>query len=210
MINLGQALSSVFAGNKALRGHYQFTPQISETEQDLADTLNRHSKVAWHQQVPFETQFGTFYLDMGCRIASVRAIGVECDGHQFHQDRLRDFCRDCLMLGTGRVSCIYRLEAWAVRKRLIEWLGLLNELEPELFVAERTEAIRSLLLDYYQGTEDAPLARGRVFLTRLRAEGDAVREFLAFAGRNKGVRFSELVERFRQSEQAARHATSNG
>jgi hypothetical protein len=199
--SLAQALSSVFALRK-LSYLCEFTPEISEVEQDLADTLPRHSTVKWYQQVPFSTSFCDFFLDMGCLIRPGRAIGIECDGHPYHTDKTRDFCRDALILGTGRLACIYHIEAWAIRKRQVDWMRLLSELEPGLFAPGRLQAIQALARGYDEVT-GLKLRERYIGFIYWRTPGmDSVRRFLEFAEANQGISFPKLVERARESEEA--------
>jgi hypothetical protein len=199
--SLAQALSSVFTLRKLSR-LYKFIPETSDLEQDLVDTLSRHSAVKWHQQVPISTSFCNFFLDMGCLIKAGRAIGVECDGHPYHTDKMCDFCRDALILGTGRLACIYRIEAWAIRKRRIDWMRILSELEPGLFAAGSLQAIQGLGVCYDEATGLKLQERYIGFIYWRRPEMDSVKRFLDFAGANQGISFPELVERARASEEA--------
>jgi hypothetical protein len=201
LTKLDQALSSFFARRKLSRA-YDFTPQISEVEQELADTLSRHSTVKWFQQVPFSTSFCDFYLDMGCLLRAGHAIGVECDGHPYHTDDMRDFCRDALILGTGRLAWIYHIEAWAVRKRQIEWMWILSKLEPGLFTTESHQSIRRLGIGYDELTGTKLPKRYIGFIYRRSPEMDSVKRFLEFAEANQGISFPELVERARACEEA--------
>jgi hypothetical protein len=199
--SLAQALSSVFALRKLSR-LCGFTPKISDVEQDLADTLSRHSTVKWHQQVPFSTSFCEFFLDMGCLIRPGRAIGIECDGHPYHTDKIRDFCRDALILGTGRLACIYHIEAWAIRKRQLDWLRVLSELEPGFFSPGRLQIIQALARGHDEVVGRKLQERNVGFIYWRTPEMDSVKRFLEFAGAEKGISFPELVERDRESEEA--------
>jgi hypothetical protein len=175
-----------------------FKPEISEIEQFLVDLLARHSAVKWHQQVEFRTTFCEFFLDMGCLVRPGRAIGLECDGKEYHLDPVREFCRDALILGTGRLACIYHIEAWAIRKRQIDWLRILSELEPEVFTPESRIAIHGLAAGFDKVTMLRIDDRYTGFMFRSTAQSKNVKSFLEFAKSNSGVSFPVLVERARE------------
>jgi hypothetical protein len=199
-IPLNQALSAVF-GRWKVPQLYKFTPEISDIEQDLHDILSRQCTVMWPRQVEFVTRFGRFFLDMGCLIRPGRAIGMECDGRSYHKDKLRDFCRDALLLGTGRLACIYRIEAWAIRKRQIDWLRILSELEPGLFTPECLQAIQGLGRGYDEVTGKKLRERYTGFMSCLMPEMAPTKRFLELAKANQGISFPKLVERAREYEQ---------
>lgn len=66
------------------------------------------------------------------RPANGRAIGLECDGKDFH-DPVKDSFRDRQIIKTGRVSKIYRLRGRDINFRLADTLDLLGKLEPWVF-----------------------------------------------------------------------------
>jgi hypothetical protein len=194
IVSLARPLATVLSRLKLLPAR-EFTPEISDIEQVLADKLSRYCAAKWHQQVSFRTHFCDFFLDMGCQIRPGRAIGVECDGREFHQDKVRDFCRDALMLGTGRLACIYRIEAWAIRKRDFDWLRILGSLEPGLFDCQRLQTLAELgsVYDNRVGTQIRDRYIG--FLSRRSPEMESIKEFLEFAKENQGITFPKLVDR---------------
>lgn len=172
-----------------------FVPEISDIEQTLADKLSRLCAVKWHQQVRFPSPFCDFFLDVGCLIRPGRAIGIECDGRDFHQDKVRDFCRDALMLGTGRLARIYRIEAWAIRKRELDWLRMLIALEPGLFDSVHLQTIEELGKSYDKLMGQRLQERYTGFMCWRDLETESVKEFLKFARAIQGITFSELVIR---------------
>src|SRR4051794_29483172 len=97
-----------------------FVPTVSDTEVSLVDMLSRYSVAGWRPQLDIETSFCTFWMDAAFSVRPDRTIAVECDGLEYHDDPVREFCRDALILGTGQVACIYHIEAWAVRKRYFD------------------------------------------------------------------------------------------
>lgn len=196
VVDLARPLSTVLARLKSLPTK-EFKPEISDIEQILVDKLSRHCAVKWHQQVRFRTPFCDFFLDTGCLIRPGRAIGVECDGREFHKDKVRDFCRDALILGTGRLACIYRIEAWAIRKRELDWLRILSVLEPGLFGCERLQTIGELGNGYDKLMSRQLRDRYTGFIFRREPEMESVKEFLEFTRANHGITFPELVERAR-------------
>jgi hypothetical protein len=193
---LRQPLSAIICKRLKVE-EYEFVPEISPVEQEQADTLKRYSRVAVFQQVEAETTFTPFYLDIMCRPQPGRTIAIECDGYQYHSDPIRDFCRDALILGTYDLSCIYRVEAWAVRQRPFDWLRILSELEPGLFTDECAEGIRALSLTC--GMTGQTFRNSRLFLTRLVQDDPSVQRVFEFAQANTGITFPKLVERVRRS-----------
>lgn len=196
IVNLSRALSTVLARLK-IRPVGNFKPEISDIEQILFDKLSRYCAVKWYQQVQFTTPFCDFFLDMGCLIRPGHAIGVECDGREFHQDPVRDFCRDALILGTGRLACIYRIEAWAIRKRELDWLRMLSAMEPGLLACERLQTIAELGSSYDKLMGLKLRIRYTNFIFRRVPAMESVKRFLEFARKNQGITFPELVDRAR-------------
>lgn len=190
---------------KVLRGqkwpwHVPYVPEISEPEQELVDSLARHTGLQWYQQVPFELGCATFYLDAGCLINKGRAIGIECDGRLHHQDKLLDCCRDALILGTGRLACIYRIDAWAVRKRKYDMLRLLGRMEPGLIPPDTLRAVEDVCVAHEGRLGLTMQERARGFIYRMVPGTTWVNDFLTFARQtqNQGIQFKELVRRFRK------------
>jgi hypothetical protein len=172
-----------------------FEPEISEIEQKLVNRLTEYSRVKWYQQVEFPTPFATFFLDVGCLVKPGRAIGIECDGQDFHRDQVREFCRDALILGTGRLAHIYHIEAWSVERRYIDWLFILSRLEPDIFTSASLEAIDGLAKanDFHRGTSIQGRYTG--FMYRRTHEMQTIKDFIQFARAHCGtVSFSKLVE----------------
>lgn len=196
VIELARLIPTVLAHLK-IQPANKFKPEISDIEQILADKLSRYSAVKWYQQVPFTTPFCDFFLDMGCSIRPGHAIGVECDGREYHRDPVRDFCRDALILGTGRLACIYRIEAWAILKREFDWLRILSVLEPGLFDCERLQTIKELGYSHDELTGQQLRDRYTGFIFRRVPEMESVNRFLEFARANLGITFPELVNRAR-------------
>lgn len=186
-----------------------FKPEISEIEQTLADFLTSHCAVKWYQQVRFETSFCEFFLDMGCLVKPGRAIGIECDGKEFHRDHVREFCRDALILGTGRLACVYHIEAWAIRKRLIDWLRILAVVEPDLFTARHHEIFAGLGAGYDLKLQRTLADRYTGFMFRRRPEMESVKRFLRFARVNDHLSFYQLVDRARLINFEGRPRQSN-
>jgi hypothetical protein len=177
-----------------------FIPKISETEQSLADHLSRLTSAKWHQSVSFKTSFCEFFLDMGCRVKEGRAIGLECDGTDFHKDKVREFCRDALILETRRLACIYHIEAWAVRVRQFDWLFILGKLEPDLFTREKLETIKGLVIGYDQYKSLKFKDRSIRFMSWRTPDDPDVKSFLEFAKRMHGFSFPTLVEQARATD----------
>lgn len=91
-----------------------------EARQWLAQTLE--------PQVPVVTPYGTFRLDF---VAG--DVAFECDGKEWHDDPDRDALRDVIVLATGRVQTIYRLQGKDIVHRCDDLMLALSDLEPDLF-----------------------------------------------------------------------------
>ncbi len=176
----------------SLRHLFPFVPATSGAEEHLAECLQRYSEATWERQVQFPVRGVTFYLDMARQLVSGRVIGVECDGAPFHQDKVRDFCRDALILNSGRVSCIYRIEAWAVNKQLPLWAAMLNRAEPGLFTESYGRALEGLARCRDPG-DRIPRLMSRTMLQSI-----DVPAFLELAKKRPGLSFAQLVEAARE------------
>lgn len=108
-------------------------PYESPIEDAFAWNLIKHLDPATYlvKQHPAPTICGSFRLDF-VAIAGSRRIAFECDGAEFH-DRLRDECRDAMILWSGHVDMVYRLKGADLHYRMNEVVGTLADLEPTLF-----------------------------------------------------------------------------
>ena len=89
-----------------------------------------HDQVTVRRQVEVETYRGRFRLDFVLeRLSDGKAIGVECDGKNFHSAE-RDSKRDAAIVGTGVVDKIYRLRGSDICWHIYELLELLGWCEP--------------------------------------------------------------------------------
>jgi hypothetical protein len=150
----------------------------------------------WYRQVKVETGFATFWLDAGTLVKPGYALGFECDGDPYHQDKIKDACRDCLIVGTGRLARVYRVSADHVRERYVEWLYLLSEMEPDLVCAESKTQVKKLI-EVIARKQGIPPLRG-LRISRVCRQNKDVQEFLDFASQNKGIGFRQLVERWKE------------
>jgi very-short-patch-repair endonuclease len=175
----------------------EFRPETSPPEVDLLAILKAHTVADWQQQKRVQTPFVTFYLDIACQVKPDHVIGIECDGSEFHKDKLRDFCRDALILASGEVSCIYRLGAWAVNRPhlQVDWLWILSLGEPELFTADKRRTIDDMFKACVKvdGIADFSV-RFNGFVSRITRKSKDVEEFIAFANGHVGKTFPQLVE----------------
>ena len=60
------------------------------------------------------------------------AIGIECDGSKYH-DRKKDLIRDTLILGSGIVDTIFRLNGRNIYYNLNDCLWLIAYFRPQIF-----------------------------------------------------------------------------
>lgn len=193
---LGQAMG----GAKGKASVSTFQPAESKAEGTMVEKLEwACPQIKWYRQVIVVTPFATFHADASCLVREGYALAFECDGGPYHQDPLRDFCRDCLILQAGRVAKVYRMPAWCFDPRSLRWLDCLVSLsrcEPDLMDPGRLEVIRGVEAGITQW-EMLPLERrgSQLVWTSLQANG--VQEFLAFASGRKGT-FPNLVEDYRR------------
>jgi len=161
-------------------------------------------------QADVRTEWGSFRLDFLVS-ADGENIGIECDGKQFH-DRVRDECRDALILGSSPVRRIYRFRGSDIVYFSAEILYLLSKWEPWIF-SERGRVNLEVLASpeakeledqndetvFLNFSEDGE-RRTIVIERHGRPRGD----FWAFAQTRKHKRFNELfalwdAKRFDQS-----------
>jgi hypothetical protein len=175
---------------------WRSTPYESQLEQDLVRHLRSFcGHIRWYTQLEVKTLITTFYLDVAGLVRPGRAVAFEVDGTGYHRDLIRDFCRDALILGTGRIAAICRVRACDVEHRPIELLYLLGLRETDLlkdtakllckaYVAshDHTETVSGVLI---------PMPKLRVTYGTVDLPG--VKEFLEFARKNRDMRFRELV-----------------
>lgn len=185
---LARALERVF---RAKGWAFPFQPWESETEIVFrrAVAAGVRDGLQVQSQVAAPSSFATFYLDMLVRDGpGGRAIAVECDG-PWHNDFLRDFCRDCLCVGNKYVAAIYRFSHAALVRKRGQCLAALHHAEPWIFRPSFAAALDGL---YPQG------ARLETSCTRVSAEDKRLLGFLRFARACRGLAFSRFVERYRQ------------
>lgn len=97
------------------------------------------------QQYRVNTSLGQFRLDF-CLVTSDRAVGVECDGVEFHEP-FRDEVRDAAILSQSGVDSIWRFPGPCVLGATEACLALLAATEPSLFDSSVLNRIRPLLRD---------------------------------------------------------------
>lgn len=93
-----------------------FTPIESAVWHDI-----RSAGLCMWPQLPV----GRFFLDFGNPVAK---ISIECDGHQFHQDKVKDAARDAELAALGWE--VLRIPGWRCNNGY-------PELDPDMSAAER-------------------------------------------------------------------------
>ena len=108
-------------------------PYDSPIEDAFAYQLAKYlaTGAAVERQVEVTTQCGTYRIDFVCT-SEGRAVGFECDGHDYH-DEARDEWRDALIMGTGRVNAIYRITGRNIFHQVDRALYLVSRCEGTLF-----------------------------------------------------------------------------
>lgn len=107
--HVSEVLASALKNMSRVQVHYD-PPYESPIENTFAWHVSKYlsDETALRKQVQVDTECGAFRLDFVIE-RDGWAVGVECDGTEYHQDALRDEFRDALILGTGRVRAIYRI-----------------------------------------------------------------------------------------------------
>jgi hypothetical protein len=213
-------------GNTLSR-HFQ-PPYDSPLEELLAWSLSKYlaERVSLLKQVEAKTPCGTFYLDLVAENAATgRRIAFECDGKEFHPDKLRDECRDALILGGKHVETIYRFRGQDLYYHADDCLLYVAHKDPTFF-SERGRINLSILgsdemrhqhevppttestvtgeehvrgLTTYYVDHESDLAH-QLIIERHTLEGPpttTLHRFLALAACCRGVSFAALVKRFR-------------
>jgi hypothetical protein len=120
-------------------------PYDSPIEEILAWGLSKHlvEGATLDKQVEVGSRFARFRIDLVASTPAGDRVGFECDGKDFHTDRLRDECRDALILGTQSVSAIYRFRGQDLVYHENDCLYFIANKDPRLFSAR---ALRNLEL----------------------------------------------------------------
>lgn len=95
------------------------------------------------------TLAGRFVLDFMIQRGG-RSVGIECDGKHYHENTLRDECRDALIIGSGKVSVIYRFPGAVLNYSVNEALLALSLWEPSLFSDRGRANLRRLCGDPFR------------------------------------------------------------
>jgi hypothetical protein len=109
-------------------------PFESPLEENFARSILKYvdDAVTLGKQMEVNTLCGRFRLDF-VAIRSGRAIGLECDGAEFHPSTLRDEWRDAMILGDASITSIYRFRGKDVFSSVEDCLFILSAWEPQLF-----------------------------------------------------------------------------
>ncbi len=205
-------------------------PYDSPIEEDLAWGLSKHlaESVRLQKQVEVATEFCKFYIDLVAETAAGVRVGFECDGREYHQEGLRDECRDALILGVKAVSAIYRFRGQDIHYHRDDCLFYILRKDPYLFSergtrnidllasegAKRSFGVSALDIGSVDSAQGYEIGQSQwIFyhegqrefisvLERRSLEGgpSILHAFIGFAVRNRDSSFDELVARFRQGE----------
>lgn len=170
-------------------------PQTSIPEDHTREILAEHFSSKVYSQVEFKTAFGNFFVDMSWLVEEGRAVGLECDGKDYHKDKFRELCRDALILGTGRLSAIYHVQAFAINRRKMDLLKILCQMEPNSFKPGRADVINSLVSAQDKLMNPPFERRNFNFIYRATPKDPTIQAMNKFAKACQGMVFKDLVER---------------
>lgn len=116
-------------------------PYESPLEDSFALTFEKYvnPKLQHQQQFEVHTICGRYIIDFAIK-APQGWIGIECDGHEFHNPH-RDEWRDGMILGTEKFHTIYRLRGRDLHYRFEDCLYIMAQLDPMLFSERGLENI---------------------------------------------------------------------
>ena len=126
-------MSSTRRHNTPLVQPFYEPPYDSPLEDEFARTLVKYAGLmsSFDKQVPIDTICGRFILDFVACVNN-QVIAFECDGKDFH-DAYRDEWRDAMILGSGRVTTIYRFRGSDLYYHLEDCLYAVSRFDPGLF-----------------------------------------------------------------------------
>jgi hypothetical protein len=108
-------------------------PYDSPIEDQFAYNVVKYLKkeVIFIPQYEVRTFCATYRLDffLSCENTT---IGIECDGSKYH-DRHKDLIRDVLILGSGTVDTIFRINGRNIYYNLNDCLWLISYFRPQVF-----------------------------------------------------------------------------
>lgn len=113
---------------------YYSPPYDSPIEDAFAYAITKYlaDDVLLEKQVAVSTICGRFVVGFILSSPTIRRIGIECDGRDFH-DAHGDEWRDATILGGKHVESIYRLRGADITYHLDDLLYIICRLEPEIF-----------------------------------------------------------------------------
>lgn len=100
--------------------------------------------VVLEKQVEVPTICGLFRLDFAAVMQSGARIGFECDGFEFHDDPVRDECRDDCIMGSGGAIAIYRIRGTDIVNHIDDVLFAISTRDPEIFSPRGIANLRQL------------------------------------------------------------------
>lgn len=120
-------------------------PYKSPIEDTFAKNVEKYlsQDVDLTTQVEIETICGRFRMDFIAVSPDGKTTGFECDGKTFHEEG-RDEWRDAMILGTGKVDEIYRIEGKYITYQIEDVFYVISKWSPWLF-DERRKYILGLI-----------------------------------------------------------------
>lgn len=134
------------------------SPMEEETLHCLSKYVGGEVKIV--PQWEIQTLCGTFRADFPLASKSRRII-VECDGRKYH-DRDRDEWRDAMILGTGDVDAIYRLQGRDIWYHRDDVFFIMGKWEPAMLqpsLAEKLSRVATERLVVSRCWEQGAIAR---------------------------------------------------
>jgi very-short-patch-repair endonuclease len=115
------------------QGPYYDPLYDSPIEDQLAYHIVKYLRkdVSFLPQYKVHTFCATYRLDFFLSLGGT-AIGIECDGSKYH-DQQKDRIRDTLILGSGTVDTIFRLNGRNIVNNLNDCLWLIAQFRPKYF-----------------------------------------------------------------------------
>ncbi len=117
----------------------------SPIEEMLLHTLHKHLRddVCLQMQVETNTICGIFRLDFLLSTDTLK-IGIECDGKEFHKNRLRDEWRDAMILGANHADEIVRIDGSAIHYGVDSCVFVLSAWYPAMFTERSLTVLKSI------------------------------------------------------------------
>jgi len=125
-------------------GPFYEPPYDSPIEDQFAYNVVKYLKkeVQFIPQYEVHTFCATYRLDFFLTCENI-TIGIECDGSKYH-DRHKDIIRDTLILGSGAVDTIFRVNGRSIYNNLNDCLWLISYFRPQVFSSRGLSNLETL------------------------------------------------------------------